>query len=151
SPPQPHNRSKSALPAKGMAGFTGDPSLLIWNFKAGLPVERLQMFTFPPEFDTVEIAANGTTIHVRFGGKGPAVVLVHGYGETGDMWAPMAADLARDHRVVLPDLRGLGLSAKPASGFDKKTQAGDLAGVLDELKIAKIALVTHDIGNMVGF
>jgi pimeloyl-ACP methyl ester carboxylesterase len=86
---------------------------------------------FPPAFKTQEIAANGTTIHVRVGGQGPAVVLLHGYGETGDMWAPMAADLARDHTVIVPDLRGMGLSTKPAGGYDKKTQAGDVAAVLD--------------------
>jgi hypothetical protein len=65
---------------------------------------------FPPSFTTQEIAADGATIHVRVGGKGPAVVLLHGYGETGDMWAPLAAELMRDHRVIVPDLRGLGLS-----------------------------------------
>ena len=106
---------------------------------------------YPPEFHTSEIATNGATIHVRVGGRGPAVVLLHGYGETGDMWSPMAADLVRDHTVIVPDLRGLGLSSKPAGGFDKKTQAGDIAGVLDVLKIRKADLVTHDIGNMVGF
>jgi len=108
-------------------------------------------FDFPAGFKTQEITTNGATIHVRVGGKGPAVVLLHGYGETGDMWVPMAADLARDHTVVVPDLRGLGLSSKPAGGFDKKTQASDVAGVLDALKIQRIQLVTHDIGNMVGF
>lgn len=106
---------------------------------------------FPASFKTQEITTNGATIHVRVGGKGPAVVLLHGYGETGDMWAPMAADLARDHTVIVPDLRGLGLSSKPDGGFDKKTQAGDVAGVLDALKVENIDLVTHDIGNMVGF
>jgi pimeloyl-ACP methyl ester carboxylesterase len=106
---------------------------------------------FPPSFETRDIAANGTTIHVRVGGAGPAVVLLHGYGETGDMWAPMAADLGRDHSVIVPDLRGLGFSAKPAGGFDKKTQAGDVAGALDALKFESADLVTHDIGNMVGF
>ena len=67
------------------------------------------------------------------------------------MWAPLAADLARDHRVVVPDLRGLGLSSRPAGGYDKKTQAGDVAGLLDALAIDRVDLVTHDIGNMVGF
>src|SRR5262249_57780473 len=57
----------------------------------------------------------------------------------------------RDHTVVVPDLRGMGLSSKPAGGFDKKTQAGDVAGVLDEFKIDRADLVTHDIGNMVGY
>ncbi|MDB5454716.1 MAG: alpha/beta hydrolase [Caulobacter sp.] len=111
-----------------------------------------QVTPFPAGFRTQEIATNGVTIHVRVGGSGPAVVLLHGYGETGDMWGPMAADLARDHTVVVPDLRGLGLSSKPASGgYDKKTQGGDVAGVLDALKIGKVDLVTHDIGNMVGY
>jgi pimeloyl-ACP methyl ester carboxylesterase len=67
------------------------------------------------------------------------------------MWAPLAADLVRDHTVIVPDLRGLGLSSKPKTGFDKKTQAGDVAGVMDALKVEKADLVTHDIGNMVGY
>ncbi len=46
------------------------------------------------------------------------------------MWAPLASELARTHTVVVPDLRGLGLSSKPAGGIDKKTQAGDVAGVM---------------------
>jgi pimeloyl-ACP methyl ester carboxylesterase len=111
----------------------------------------MNTFDFPPEFRTRDIATNGTSIYVRTGGTGPAVVLLHGYGETGDMWAPMAVDLARDHTVVVPDLRGMGLSSKPAGGFAKKTQAGDVAGVLDELRIDRADLVTHDIGNMVGY
>jgi pimeloyl-ACP methyl ester carboxylesterase len=111
----------------------------------------MNAFEFPPQFRMREIATNGTSIYVRSGGNGPAVVLLHGYGETGDMWAPMAVDFARDHTVVVPDLRGMGLSSKPAGGFDKKTQAGDVAGVLDGLKIGRADLVTHDIGNMVGY
>jgi len=111
----------------------------------------MNAFDFPPEFHTRDIATNGTSIYVRSGGTGPAVILLHGYAETGDMWAPMAVDLARDHTVVVPDLRGMGLSSKPAGGFDKKTQAGDVAGLLDELKIDRADLVTHDIGNMVGY
>ena len=110
-----------------------------------------QDFAFPAAFKTREITTNGATIHVRVGGKGPAVVLLHGYGETGDMWVPLATDLMRDHTVVVPDLRGLGLSSKPAGGFDKKTQANDVAGVMDALKIAKADVVAHDIGNMVAF
>jgi len=108
-------------------------------------------FTFPSMFKTQEISSNSVTIHTRVGGTGPAVVLLHGYGETGDMWVPLAVDLARDHTVIVPDLRGLGRSSRPTSGFDKKTQAGDLAGVLAALRIEQIDLVTHDIGNMVGF
>jgi pimeloyl-ACP methyl ester carboxylesterase len=90
-------------------------------------------------------------IHVRWGGTGPAAVLLHGYGETGDMWAPLARDLARDHTVIVPDLRGLGLVGPCRSGFDKKTQAGDVAGVLDALDARQADVVAHDIGNMVAF
>jgi pimeloyl-ACP methyl ester carboxylesterase len=110
-----------------------------------------QDLTFPSSFREQKIATNGTTLHVRVGGTGPAVVLLHGYGETGDMWVPLAKDLARDHTVVVPDLRGMGLSDHPPGGYDKKTQAHDIAGVLDTLKIDRTALVTHDIGNMVGY
>ncbi len=81
---------------------------------------------------------------------GPRVVLLHGFGDTGDMWGPLAAALVPDHTVVVPDLRGMGLSSHPDSGYDKKTQGVDIARVLDSLKIQKADLVTHDIGNMVG-
>ena len=109
------------------------------------------MTPFPANFLIRDIATNGAVIHVRVGGQGPAVVLLHGYGDTGDMWAPMSVDLERDHTLIVLDLRGLGLSSKPAGGFDKKTQAGDVAGVMDFLAIPRADLVTHDIGNMVGF
>jgi pimeloyl-ACP methyl ester carboxylesterase len=108
-------------------------------------------FDFPAGFTQREVATNGATIHVRSGGSGPAVVLLHGYGETGDMWIPLAADLARDHTVVVPDLRGLGRSSKPDGGFDKKTQAADVSGVMDALGVQRADVVAHDIGNMVAF
>ncbi|SDR57335.1 Pimeloyl-ACP methyl ester carboxylesterase [Rhizobiales bacterium GAS191] len=110
-----------------------------------------QVQPFPSSFRTQEIAINGVTLHVRIGGQGSAVVLLHGYGETGDMWAPLAAELARDHTVIVPDLRGMGLSSRPERGYDKKTQGRDIDGLLDALKIDKADLVTHDIGNMVGY
>jgi pimeloyl-ACP methyl ester carboxylesterase len=106
---------------------------------------------FPSGFQTRNIRTNGTTLHVRVGGQGPASILLHGYGETGDMWAPLAAALMRDHTVVAPDLRGMGLSSRPEAGYDKKTQGHDVAGLLDELGIERADLVTHDIGNMVGY
>jgi len=121
---------------------------LAWLFVPALA--SAQAFAFPA-FKVRDIATNSVTIHVRSGGSGPAVVLLHGYGETGDMWAPLAVDLARDHTVIVPDLRGLGLSSKPASGFDKKTQAEDVAGVMTALGVQQADVVAHDIGNMVAF
>ena len=106
---------------------------------------------FPSGFRTQEINTNGTTLHVRIGGQGAAVVMLHGFGDTGDMWAPAAAALVKNHTVVVPDLRGMGLSTHPEQGYTKKNQAVDIAGVMDALKISSADLVTHDIGNMVGY
>jgi pimeloyl-ACP methyl ester carboxylesterase len=77
--------------------------------------------------------------------------MLHGFGDTGDMWAPLAAAVLDHHTVVIPDLRGMGMSSHPDGGYDKKTQARDIARVLDVLGIPKAALATHDIGNMVGY
>ena len=110
-----------------------------------------QQQTYPASFKTQNLATNGTTLFVRTGGKGPAVILLHGFGNTGDMWAPLATELAKDHLVIVPDLRGMGLSAKLDGGYDKKTQGKDVAGLLDALKVEKTDVVGHDIGNMVAF
>lgn len=110
-----------------------------------------QTFDFPAGFRTQEIQSNGTTLHVRIGGSGPAVVLIHGYGDTGDMWVPLATELARDHTVIVPDLRGMGLSAGATSGFTKKNEAEDIAGVMSALHVQRADIVGHDIGNMVAF
>src|SRR5271155_5090496 len=106
---------------------------------------------FPASLHAKEIKTNGTTLYVRVGGHGPAVVMLHGFGDTGDMWAPVAKVLMKDHTVIAPDLRGMGLSAHPDTGYTKKNQALDIAGVMDVLKVKSAALVTHDIGNMVGY
>ncbi len=106
---------------------------------------------FPAGFRTQEIDTGGVTIHARIGGTGAPVVMLHGFADTGDMWGQAATAVAGNHTVVAPDLRGMGLSSQPAGGYDKKTQALDIAGVLDVLKIDKVQLVSHDIGNMVAY
>ena len=106
---------------------------------------------FPAGVRIEEIDTGGATIHTRIGGTGPAVVMLHGFADTGDMWQPLAAALMASRTVVIPDLRGRGLSSQPAGGYDKKTQGVDIARVLDRLGIATAELVTHDIGNMVGY
>jgi pimeloyl-ACP methyl ester carboxylesterase len=107
--------------------------------------------SFQANFAVRDVEAAGSTIHVRVGGKGMAVVMLHGFGETGDMWAPLANELADRFTVIVPDLRGMGLSSRPAGGYDKKTQGQQLAALLDALNVREAALVTHDIGNMVGY
>jgi len=106
---------------------------------------------FPSGTRVEEIDTGDATIHTRVGGTGPAVIMLHGFADTGDMWAELAAALIGKHTVVVPDLRGMGLSSHPPAGYDKKTQGQDIARALDKLGIEKADLVTHDIGNMVGY
>jgi pimeloyl-ACP methyl ester carboxylesterase len=93
----------------------------------------------------------GADIFVRSGGSGPAVVLLHGYAETSDSWAPLAAELVGKYTVVVPDLRGIGRSSRPTGGYDKKTQAGDIRAVVTALGHDRTSLVSHDIGIMVAY
>jgi pimeloyl-ACP methyl ester carboxylesterase len=116
-----------------------------------LTVPALAVEPFPASFKTQTIKTNGTEIYVRSGGSGPAVVLLHGFGDSGDMWAPAAKELVKTHTVIVPDLRGMGLSAHPDTGYTKANQGKDIAGVMDALHVQKADPVTHDIGNMVGY
>src|ERR1700760_3511081 len=106
---------------------------------------------FPASFRAEQMPVTGGTQYVRVGGQGPAVLLLHGFGDTGDMWQPLAAKLVRDHTVIVPDLRGMGLSSPPAHGYEKADQAADLGRILDQLHVGKFQLVPPDIGNMVGY
>ena len=108
-------------------------------------------WTWPAVFQAQQMAVSGGTQYVRVGGQGPAVLLLHGFGDTGDMWVPLAEILVKDHTVIVPDLRGMGLSSHQDGGYEKTAQARDLAGILDKLGVHNVALVTHDIGNMVGY
>jgi pimeloyl-ACP methyl ester carboxylesterase len=107
--------------------------------------------TWPAAFHGQQMAVSGGTQYVRVGGHGPAVLLLHGFGDTGDMWVPLAEILVKDHTVIVPDLRGMGLSSHQDGGYEKIAQAQDLAGILDKLGVQDVALVSHDIGNMVGY
>src|SRR5450755_35967 len=108
--------------------------------------------SLPSSFQSKTIhSPEGADIFVRWGGRGPVVVLIHGYAENSDSWAPLAADLMKDHTVVVPDLRGIGSSSKPTGGYDKKTQAKDIRAVVTALGFDKTFIVAHDIGNMVAY
>jgi pimeloyl-ACP methyl ester carboxylesterase len=106
---------------------------------------------WPEGFRAQQMSVTGGTQYVRIGGQGPAVILLHGFGDTGDMWVPLAGRLVKDHSLVIPDLRGMGLSSHPEDGYEKVAQARDFAAILDRLGVKDAALVTHDIGNMVGY
>jgi len=104
-----------------------------------------------PGFTARNANVNGTTIHYRVGGKGPAVVLLHGYAETSHMWNPLMPLLAKSHTVIVPDLRGAGGSAKPEGGYDKKNMAVDIHELVKSLGIQSASIVGHDIGLMVAY
>lgn len=106
----------------------------------------------PSTFKTETITtASGADIFVRSGGSGPVALLIHGYGNTGDMWGPLAAELQKTHTVIIPDLRGMGRSSHREVGYDKKTQAADIRAVVTALGKDRAAVVGHDIGNMVAY
>ena len=108
--------------------------------------------SLPASFQAKTIhSPEGADIYVRWRGNGAVVLLLHGYAENSDSWAPLAADLMKDHTVVVPDLRGIGRSSKPAGGYDKKTEAKDIRAVVTELGFDKAFVVAHDIGNMVAY
>ena len=108
--------------------------------------------SLPQSFHATTIhSPEGAEIFVRSGGSGPVVVLLHGYAENSDSWAPLAADLMKDHTVVVPDLRGIGRSSKPETGYDKKTEAKDIRAVVTGLGYDRTFVVAHDIGNMVAY
>ncbi|WP_426110257.1 alpha/beta fold hydrolase [Massilia sp. PWRC2] len=124
----------SILPAAAAAAAAENEAALPAGFKA-----------------STVTTADGAQLYVRTGGGGPAVVLIHGFGDTGDMWAPLAARLARSHTVIVPDLRGMGLSSKPPGGYDKRSQAQDIRTILTSLGQDRAAVVGHDIGTMVAY
>src|SRR3977135_3934934 len=83
------------------------------------PVSSQPPPSLPSSFQQRTIhSAEGADIFVRSGGSGPVVVLIHGYAENSDSWAPLAADLMKDHTVVVPDLRGIGRSSTPQFASD---------------------------------
>lgn len=97
--------------------------------------------------------ADGVSLHAAVGGSGRPVVLLHGFPQTHLMWRHVAADLAADHTVICPDLRGYGASDKPeATGpdvYSKRTMAADIVALARALGHDRFALAGHDRGALV--
>lgn len=116
----------------------------------GLPSARAA--TLPASFSEQTAVVNGVTINYKLGGKGPVVVLLHGYTQTSHMWIPLLPLLATTHTVIAPDLRGAGGSERAPAGYDKKTLARDIRFLLHQLGHDEpVQLVGHDIGLMVAY
>jgi pimeloyl-ACP methyl ester carboxylesterase len=100
---------------------------------------------------TGRAAVNGTSLHYRTGGSGPAVVLLHGVPKTGYHWRHLVPKLTPHHTVVVPDLRGLGDSARPADGYDSATMSDDIAELMARLGHETYAVIGEDWGAVIGY
>jgi len=94
---------------------------------------------------------DGVRLHYLTAGRGPAVILLHGYAETSRMWKPIFPLLAERFTVIAPDLPGIGDSAIPANGLDMKTAAMRIHALARKLGVEKARVVGHDIGLMVAY
>ena len=94
---------------------------------------------------------DGVRLHYLTAGRGPAVILLHGYAQTSRMWRPIIPRLAERFTVIAPDLPGIGDSAIPPSGLDMKTSAARIHALARSLGVEKARVVGHDIGLMVAY
>jgi len=94
---------------------------------------------------------DGVKLHYLTAGRGPALILLHGYAETSRMWRPIIPILAKRFTVIAPDLPGIGDSAIPAKGLDMKTSAVRMHALARSLGVEKAGVVGHDIGLMVAY
>ena len=122
-------------------------AVLVLAASALAPAPATTVAGFSDKFADV----NGVRLHYAIGGKGPVVVLLHGFAQTGLMWRPIMPVLARKHTVIVPDLRGAGDSGKPEGGYDKKNMAVDIHELTRSLGFDHVSIVGHDIGLMVAY
>ncbi|MFI6017357.1 alpha/beta fold hydrolase [Streptomyces sp. NPDC051287] len=97
------------------------------------------------------VLANGVELNVALCGSGPAVLLLHGFPHTWEVWTDVMADLSGRYRVIAPDMRGFGASSRPASGYDAGTLADDAAVLLATLGVSSAAVVGVDAGTAPAF
>ncbi|MEU4820458.1 alpha/beta hydrolase [Actinomadura sp. NPDC023710] len=104
------------------------------------------------DFDYQRVpVAEGVSLNAAVGGSGSPIVLLHGFPQTHLMWRHVARDLAADHTVLVPDLRGYGESDKPSDGYSKRTMAADTVALARALGHDRFALAGHDRGALVAF
>jgi pimeloyl-ACP methyl ester carboxylesterase len=106
---------------------------------------------FADTFASRYVDTGDVRLHAVVGGDGPPLLLVHGWPESWYAWREVMPALARDFRVVAVDQRGMGLSDKPAGGYDTGTLAGDLVALMEALGHRRFALVGHDTGFAVSY
>jgi len=108
----------------------------------------------PPQLDGVthrHVDLPSARLHVAEAGEGPPVVLLHGWPQHWWIWRKVIPDLARDHRLICPDLRGFGWSEAPQGRYEMAEFADDVVALLDELGLDQVDLIGHDWGGYTGF
>lgn len=96
-----------------------------------------------------QVTANGIATHyLRTGGGRPPVVLLHGLTDNGACWTSLARELAADYDLIMPDARGHGRSAVPATGYSAEDRAADAIGLIDALGLERPALIGHSMGGL---
>jgi pimeloyl-ACP methyl ester carboxylesterase len=101
-------------------------------------------------FTTRLISVNQVSLHQAEGGAGDLVILLHGYPQSGEAWRYIAPRLARNHQVIIPDLRGMGLSEAASDGYDLSNLAEDVHQIVASMGISRVKVVGHDWGAAVG-
>ncbi|SEK62834.1 Pimeloyl-ACP methyl ester carboxylesterase [Roseateles sp. YR242] len=104
-----------------------------------------------PGFRNGTATVRGLRLHYVEGGSGSPVVLLPGWPETWWSYHKLMPELAKHHRVIALDLRGMGSSDKPADGYEKKSMAADLAALVAQLGLGPVDVVGHDIGAQVAY
>jgi pimeloyl-ACP methyl ester carboxylesterase len=95
--------------------------------------------------------ANGAKLHYLVTGQGDPVLLLHGFGQSSQMWRPLMRELAKTHTVIAADLRGAGQSDAPPEGYAKSEMARDVHELMTGLGYGKVSLVGHDFGAMIAY
>jgi pimeloyl-ACP methyl ester carboxylesterase len=93
----------------------------------------------------------GLSMHVRDEGQGAPVLLLHGLGSSGADWELVAPQLSKDHRVLVPDMRGHGQSEKPAGEYPVVQHARDVAALLDTLHLKNVHVIGLSMGGFIAF
>jgi hypothetical protein len=143
------NQNQSAIAQQQLLGSQGSNQTLLSPAKQQQPFVSndisfdIDNVTFSHHIASV----NGIQLHYVIGGQGDPIVLLHGWPQTWYEWRHVMPALAKNYTVIVPDLRGLGDSSKPVTGYDGKMVAEDIHQLISQLGFKQIFLVGHDVGS----
>jgi hypothetical protein len=143
------NQNQSAIAQQQLLGSQGSNQTLLSPAKQQQPFVSndisfdIDNVTFSHHIASV----NGIQLHYVIGGQGDPIVLLHGWPQTWYEWRHVMPTLAKNYTVIVPDLRGLGDSSKPVTGYDGKMVAEDIHQLISQLGFKQIFLVGHDVGS----